>query len=94
MARVDSDVPFVDLWGDMNDPEVLIKAARLGGVGQPFSNTTNVDGTQLPSDGSVLVETSSRGSRTVEMSSVTPIKRLEIKRCVCLSVGTLPCDIS
>ena len=74
----------------MDHPELLIKAAhrhrsfdhlsfsQIDMVGQGGI----VGGTQ-PSDGSILVESVSRGlSRRLEVSSVTPVKKLETKRCV------------
>ena len=89
MASV-SDVQF-ELCDDMDHPELLSKAAHRHRSFDHLSFSSQIDmvgqggivgGTQ-PSDGSILVESVSRGlSRRLEVSSVTPVKKLETKRCV------------
>lgn len=83
MARVHSNLEY-DLWeAHLNDGD-LIKAFSTSAEFSQLTTTGDVVvAASQPVDGSsVLVDDTSRGlSRTLEVSSVTPVKKVETKRC-------------
>ena len=71
-----------NLWeAHLNDGDLIKAFSTSSEFSQRTTSDHVVTSTQEPADGSVLVETVSQGlSRTLEVSSITPVKKVETKR--------------